>query len=371
LSLFLLIDKNLLVISDEAYVRIGAPMTGAIISAGIVIGKKYLRRRNRFNNRIFNDKINIDIRSPTYVPLNKPNISFGARKILFLRKKILSILASTDGVFVFMNEAVFFIERLTLSSFLVYSLVETFSIATKGVIVLRFIVILQDSIKYSFKNKLNLLKIAANSLWWIVYNKNRTLTVQLAFIGVSLLTTVILNKVPKLRTALLICILIPYFNLCSQLEVVDINIALKAHTRGTFGLPLIERTIPHLKPTAEHFENPKIKMSLQDKIKEDEFVLSLPIQTELTKSISKDINIETSKIIKSSILGEEETVVIKREGVQKGKASKTNSTSKLKRRRMNTLPNLNKTDDNITSLTTENELKNLPNSSKIKEEKVK
>lgn len=371
MTLFFLRDKNLLVVSTENYLTIYAPVTGVILAAGLYAREKYLMRRYRFNNRIFNDKINMDLRSPTYVPLNKPNISFAARKILLLRQKLLSILASTDGVFVFMNGAVCFIERLTLRWFLVYSVFSTFYIATKAVIVLRFIVILRDIIKYSFKNKINILKIAAKSLWWIVYNKDRTLTVQLAFIGVTFLTTVILRKVPKLRPALLIFILLPWLNLCSELQVIDINLALKAHTRGTFGLPLVERTIPRLKPTAEHFENPKIKMSIQDKVKEDEFVLSLPIQTEMTKSISKDINIETSKIIKSSILGEEETVVIKREGLQKGKARKTNSTSKLKRRRMNTLRNLNKTNDNITSLTTENELKNLPNSSKIKEEKVK
>jgi hypothetical protein len=99
--------------------------------------------------------------------------------------------------------------------------------------------------------------------------------------------------------------------------------------------------------------------------KEETLVLSSTLQNKMPKSISKNIEVEIDRILKNSTLGEENSILSQKEGLQKGKTSRTNFTSKPKRR-MNNLQKLNQTTDNVTSLPSQE----VYNSTKIKADKV-
>jgi len=99
--------------------------------------------------------------------------------------------------------------------------------------------------------------------------------------------------------------------------------------------------------------------------KEETIVLSSTLQNETPNRISKNVEAEIDRIIKNSTLGEENIILSQKKGLQKGKISRTNFTSKPKRR-VNNLQKLNQTTENVTSLPSEE----VYNSTTVKTDKV-
>lgn len=359
MTLTFLRDKDLLVISEVEYLTVLAPATGVALTLSTQFIYNYIRRRKQFKLFRSNDRL----KSPIYKVIRDTLTRLTIIKIAYLYKKVLLI-------FVYMNKVTVIIYRCLMRTELSLWM-NTINFVTELVIVARACRILVDLSKYLLNNKTNILRTSINTFFWILHHNHRTLLTKVAFIAISLLTAGAWTHVVLLRKWIRLWTIITIFNLCSNIQVFDEESLRALQGLRAFGLPPIERTIPKFKPKTEQFKNPRLTMPG----KENELALSLPLQNEMRANISKDVNIKMSEIIKDSILGEEETIVMNKRGLQKGKLSKTNSTSRrklrMKRKRMNSLQNLNSTTNNITPLTIENNLQNLTNSTKLKEERVK
>jgi hypothetical protein len=327
-----------LVVNDQDYVTVLAPIVGVILGSSIEAGRRYRIKRRKIKELDPSNTINIKGNNYTYRWLSRLKTSLLAKKILFTYGKIASV-------------------SIVRSTFL------SFYIVVEGILLVRSVLLVVGIVKYYLRTRENLFRITVNTLMWIAYSTKRARIVNLGFISVVLLTAKLWTVSPKFRTFIRIWTCVTFLNLSVNVGVDSTLIGQRPSDIGAFGLPIIERPIQQLNPFTENVTNPRISISK----KEDTLVLSMPLQNAIPKGVANDIELE--KIIQNSTLGEENSLLQKREGLQKGETRKSNSTSQPKQR-TNSLQKLNNTPDNVTSITIENELENFSNATKIKVEKV-
>lgn len=336
-----LVKYSHLAIEEEEYLTVIAPISGVLV--GIIIKglDKQLKRSKRFQkwSSARNLEIEMKIKDPTLKLLQRYKINLAARKFVFIYRTI-------------------------FDRYEIRVLFSSLYLIVRGILVIRSVLLLVAIGRYYFKSRKNLFEIAFNTLSWIVYCKERKVVVSLTFLLISSLTTAIWCKFQAAQKFFVIWTLISIFNLSGHIDIYTSPVFRPANI-GAFGVPLMERPIQRLKPMTE-LQNRMVSLPG----KEDEFVLSFPLLNEMPKGSSKDAEKEIHKIMNSSRLGEEEIPIKKREGLQKGEVNRTNSTLKPKTR-MNSLQKLNSTADIMLPLTVENEMKNIPNSTRIKEDNVR
>jgi hypothetical protein len=335
-------DGLTLVASNRDYITVIAPAVGMIIGSSIEITRRYRIKRRKTKGLNPTKTININGNSYTYTLFARAKSSLVARKILFLYNKMASIS----------------ILRSAGSSW--YILVES-------IVIVRSVSLIVRIVKYHLRTRENVFKIIINTLMWIAYSTKRARIVNLGFISVVLLTTKLWCASSKFRTFIRIWTCVTFLNLSVTVGLAENLIQQRPSNIGAFGLPIIERPIQQLNSLTENVTNTRISMSESEK--EDKLILSMPLQDAIPKGLANDIELETNQIIQNSILGEENSLLPKQEGLQKGETRRTNSTSRPKNR-TNSLQNLTNTPDNVPSLTAENELENFSNTTQIKAEKV-
>lgn len=235
-----------------------------------------------------------------------------------------------------------------------------------GIIIARVLISTKNASLYYLRTNENLVKIAMNTLALIAYSDKRSKVATCAFYMVMGLTAKVWCSFPEFRAILKIWVWITLLNISGQIER-------DAHLPAAFGLPIVEHIVPRINylPLSENRTNSSISMIG----KENELNLSLPpvSKMEMTETISQNPELEITNIIQNSTLGPENTLLPKKEGLQKAKISRTNSTLKAKPR-TNDLQNLNKTLENSTSSPLENDVENFynitENRTEVKAEKV-
>ena len=328
----------------DVLITVIAPASGIVLGMSIEALGRYFKKRRR-------DKVN----SPEIIPVtvnSNGNNSNLFRKTLYRVTPTLVI-----------RSARMIHEKFVSSQSLRIAASSSFKIID-GIIIVRSGIATKNLLKYVLRNRENIFKITFNTLCWIVYSKERDKMVHLAFILVTILSTKLWTT--KNRTAqrlLRIWVLITLLNLSNYIYLVPSSS--RPSDIGVFGLPRVEQLINQFQTFPETTPNSKISMLG----KEEPLVLSSTLQNEMPNDISKNVELEINKIIKNSTLGEENSNLSKKEGLQKEKTSRTNINSKSKRR-MNSLHKLNQTTDHVTSLPTENDIEKISNLTKIKADKV-
>ena len=335
------------VVLDDEFITIVAPTTGIVIAL-VLQGITRLKRFKKFNRF---KKVKSILQK---LDLLDQNIS----QRLLRNNRIKFICGTTQ----------FLYHQLYNPNFFTVGLGSFYSV-TQGLIVYRYVLFLIDIVRYYCQTRMHVLsifKITFRTLFWIVYFKKRTLSVALAFYLVASLSGIVWYKCksPRVRKFILVCTMVRCLNLCSVIEV------LNAPTIRTaaFGLPIVEWPIQRdqFVPTAQLILEPtESRLERQMKLKH-----SFPTEKELLKASQTNLELEMDKVMNSSVLGEEQIPVTKKEGLQRGKARKTNATSKTKHQ-VNSLQKLNSKMDNTTSISFENELNQSAPSTQIKENKVK
>ena len=325
---------------DDVLITVIAPATGLVLGITIEAIEKYLKRKRR-------EKLN----SPEIIPVTAK--SNGNNSNLF--RKTLYRVTPTLAV----RSATIIYDKLVSSQSLRIAVSSSFKVIDV-VIIVRSVILSKNLLKYLIRTREPILRITGKTLCWIVYSKERDKMVQLAFLLVTLFSAKLWST--KNRTAqrlLRIWVCITFLNLCNYIYLVP-SLSRPADI-GVFGLPRVEQPIKQINAFLETTPNSKINMIG----KEEPLVLSSTLQNEMPKDISNNVELEINKIIKNSTLGKENVILSQKEGLQKRKTSRSNVTSKSKRR-MNTLQELNQTTDHVTSLPVEK----VYNSTKIKAEKV-
>ena len=329
---------------NDVLITVIAPATGIIVGITIEAVGKYLKRKRQ-------NKLNSPEITPVTINSNGSNTSLFHKTL----DRVTSSIAVRYATIVYVKLASSHVLRITASS--CFKVIDI-------IIIVRFVLLSKNILKYFLRTRENMFRITINTLWWIVYSKERDVMTQLVFLVITLLSAKLWST--KNRTAqrlLRIWVCITLLNLSNYIYLVP-SFSRPANI-GVFGLPRMEQPMKQFNPFAETTVNSKISMIG----KEEPLVLSSPIQNEMQKEISKNVELEISKIIQNSTLNEENSILSQTKGVQKEsrKTSKTNSTSK---RRVNSLQKLNQTAENPTSLPIENDLEKVSNSTKIKAEKV-
>jgi hypothetical protein len=328
----------------DVLITVIAPATGIVLGMTIeAVGRHLIKKRR--------EKLN----SPEIIPAtinSSGNNSNLFRKTLY---RVTPTLAVRSASIVY--------EKLVSSQSLRIAVSSSFKVIDV-IIIVRSVILSKNLLKYLVRHRENIFKITVNTLCWIVYSKKRDKMVQLAFVIVTALSTKL--WITKNRTAqrlLRIWVCITFLNLCNYIYLVP-SLSRPADI-GVFGLPRVEQLMNQFNAFSETTPNSKISMLG----KEEPLVLSSTLQNEMPKGRSKNVELEINKIIKNSTLGEENSILSQKEGLQKGKTSRTNFTSKPKRR-MNSLQELNQTTDNVPSLPIENDSEKIYNSTKLNAEKV-
>jgi hypothetical protein len=326
----------------EVFITVIAPASGIILGVGIKVIHGYIKRRRRRK-----------LDSPKTIP------STGNNSNLF-RRTFHRIRTTSAG-----RLTVLAYEKIMSSQFLRIAASSSFKVID-GIIIVRSGILAKDLVNYSIRNRENLFKVAVKTLGWIVYSRERDRMVNAAFILVTLITAKLWSTQNRtIQRCLRIWVFITLLNLSNYIYVYPNLLDLRPSDIGVFGLPIVEHPIKQFNSLLENGTNSKVSMIG----KEETLVLPSSLPNEIPKSISNDVKLETNKIIQNSTLGEENIVLSKNEGLQKGKTRETHFTSKPKRR-MNSLDKLNKTDETVKSLPIENDFETLSNSTKIKAEKV-
>jgi hypothetical protein len=352
---------NTIVVDDEVYLTIIAPAAGIVIgaTAQAIINYRKKRKSIKTGSNTINPPTS-NRRSPILRVLRPITSNLVARKIVSLYGEAAAIPS--------LNIAV-------SSSFKVID----------GIIYVRSAILAKDIIKYYIKRRENLLKIALNTIAWIVYCPERDRIVSLGFLAITLVTAKLWSISPKSRRFLKIWVCITLLNLSGNIGVRDYLIRQRPANIGVFGLPPVERLVEKSNLFAENGTNSKLSMIR----KEEDFVLSSSHQNEvpkdrsinielennqtidtILKDRSKDVELEINQTIQNSTISIDNSVLPKKEGLQKEKTRKSHFTSKRKYR-TNNLQNLKKTSDNVTSWNREEDIKTFSNPTKIKAEKVR
>lgn len=354
---------------NEVFITLVSPMVGILIGITIEVGGPlivcYIRKKRGKH------KLN----SPKIIPVT---ISNNGDNLNMLRRILNRVTTSK-----IIRPILIVYNHLAVSPVL-RTVGITASQLIQFIIIGRFGVVLKDTFIYAYKNRMreNYLKVAVNTLAWLMASKDRDTRVN--FIAAFVMTTTSslwLTGIPIIRNSLLTFTCITFLNLCSFIyveESFESFLRYRASDMGVFGLPKVEHLIN--KPLSSFSENrPNSKISMTGK--EETSVISSPLQNEMPKSIYKDFESEMNEIIKDSTLDKKTTILPRKVGLQKGKISRTHSTSKPKRR-VNNLQNLNKADfpDRLKSIENgrkvreklyKENLEKFPDLLKIKEEKIK
>ena len=328
----------------DVLITVVAPATGIVLGMTIEAVGKYLIQKRR-------EKLN----SPGIIPVtvnSNGNNSNLFRKTLY---RVTPTLAVRSASIVY--------EKLVSSQSLRIAVLSSFKVIDV-IIIVRSVILSKNLLKYLVRNRENVFKITVNTLCWIVYSKERDKMVQLAFVLVTVLSTKLwLTKNRTAQRLLRIWVCITFLNLCNYIYLIPSSS--RPSDIGVFGLPRVEQLINQFHAFPETKPNSKISM-LE---KKEPLVLSSTLQNEMPKGTSINVELEINKIIKNSTLGEENSILSQKEGLQKGKTSRTNFTSKSKRR-MNSLQELNQTTDLVPSLPIENDFEKVYNSTKLNAGKV-
>jgi hypothetical protein len=334
-----------LITLDRSYVTIVAP------AAGILLAKTYIFTANRLQRTKQFEKLKKKL--PTRIIGTKTFYKI----VYHLRIGFISRNISLVSIYIYRKiAAMFFIRSFIMTSYTVM----------RGAIVFRCSLRIIDLVRYYLDTRNNLLKMAFKSLLWIVYYEKRSLALSLSFAVVTLLTAIIWCKYPAVRKFIFIWTMVTSLNISDDIQVLN-SPFLRTYNFGAFGLPVIERPvlIQRFKPTIELMLEPGSNFIGKEKA----LLHSFPHENEIAKVDSKNLDIETNKIINNSILGKEQFSAPRKERLKRGKTRKIRATSKTKRR-VNTLKTLKSRTDNLKSGIFESELNNFSNSTKIKEEKV-
>jgi hypothetical protein len=329
---------------DDVLITVLAPAAGIILGMTVEAVGKYLTRKRQ-------EKLN----SPRIIPVTIH--SNGNNSSLF--RKTLYRVTPTLVV----RYATIIYAKLASSQSLRIAASSSFKVIDL-IIIVRFVILSKNILKYLLRTREDMFKITVNTLCWIVYSKERDKIVHLLFLLVTLLSAKLWST--KNRTAqklLRIWVFITLLNLSNYIYVVP-SLS-RPSDIGVFGLPRMEQPMKQFNNFTETTRNSKISMVG----KEEPLVLSSTFQNEMPKNISKNVELEINKIIKNSTLGEENSILTQKEKLQKGKTSRTNFTSKSKRR-INSLQKLNQTTKNVSSVPIENDLTKVNNVTKIKAEKI-
>ena len=324
----------------EVLITVLAPATGIVLGITVEAVGKYLKRKRQ-------EKLN----SPEII---RVTVNSNANNSNLFRKTLYRITPTLA-----VRYTSFIYEKLVSSQSLRIATSSSLKVINV-IIIVRSVILVKNLLKYFLRTREPMFRIAVNTLCWIVYDKDRDKTVQLAFLLVTLISAKLWStKNLTAQRLLRIWVFITLLNLSNYIYVAPSFS--RPSTIGVFGLPRVEQPMKQFHAFPETKTNSKISMLG----KEETLVLSSTLQNEMPKSISKNIEVEIDRILKNSTLGEENSILSQKEGLQKGKTSRTNFTSKPKRR-MNNLQKLNQTTDNVTSLPNQE----VYNSTKIKADKV-
>ena len=331
---------------NEVFISVVAPATGIIIGIGIDVVDKYLEKRKKRKGK--GEKLN-----PTKTIPSTGNSFSRFRKTLDRVRPNLAI-RSVATIY----------EKLVASQFLRIAASSSFKVID-GIIIIRSVMLSQQLLKYLLRNRENMFRITFNTLCWVVYSKELDIMVQIAFVVVTLISAKLWTTKNRLiQRVLRIWVCITFLNLSNYIYVVP-NFS-RPSDIGVFGLPKVEHPIQQFQASSDTITNSKISMLG----KEESLIISSPLQNEMPKNISKDLEVEINKIISNSTLGEENIILPEKEGLQNRKTTKSKFTSKP-RRRMNSLQELNKTSGNAKSLPIESDFEKVYNATKIKGDKVR
>ena len=330
-------------VENEVFISLVAPATGIIIGIGIDVVDKYLEKRKKRKGKKLN--------SPKTIPVTVNSFSRFRKTLDRVTPKL--VIRSVAIIY----------EKLVTSQSLRIAASSSFKVID-GIIIIRSVILSQHLLKYLLRTRENMFRITFNTLCWVVYSKERDKMVQIAFVVVTLISAKLwATKNRLIQRVLRIWVCITFLNLSNYIYVVP-SLS-RPSDIGVFGLPRVEHPIKQLNVSSETITNSKISMLG----KEESLIISSPLQNEMPKDISKNLEVEINKIISNSTLGEENIILPQKEGLQNRKTTKSKLTSKP-RRRMNSLQELNKTSGNATSLPIESDFEKVYNATKIKSDKV-
>jgi hypothetical protein len=324
----------------DVFITVIAPGTGIVLGIIIDAVGKYLKKRKYEK-----------LKSPEII---RVTVNSNANNSNLLRKTFYRVTPT-----LVVRSASFIYEKLVSSQSLQIAVSSSFKVINL-IIIVRSTILTKNIINYFLRTREPIFKIAVNTLCWIVYDKDRDKMVQLAFLLVTLISAKLWSTKNRTTQRLLrIWVFITLLNLSDYIYVAP-SLS-RPSAIGVFGLPRVEQPMKQLHAFPETTAKSKISMLG----KEETIVLSSTLQNETPNRISKNVEAEIDRIIKNSTLGEENIILSQKKGLQKGKISRTNFTSKPKRR-VNNLQTLNQTTENVTSLPSEE----VYNSTTVKTDKV-